>query len=138
MAAAAVKLGEKVDEPNDDGNGNEHAADDNLGARIGAAFDWVRGTVDSTVWSRTDIHVPGLPSTVIPVGPFRENDHFTEFVTQAALGLQTTYLLTDSVGLYANVGYRCGGNATFEKGGERYAELKLDGWCVGAGVVLAF
>ena len=109
-----------------------------VGARIGAAFDWVRGTVDSTVWSRTDIHVPGLPSTVIPVGPFRENDHFTEFVTQAVLGLQTTYLLTDSVGLYANVDYRCGGNATFEKGGERYAELNLDGWCVGAGVVLAF
>lgn len=109
-----------------------------VGARIGAAFDWVRGTVDSTVWSRTDIHVPGLPSTVIPVGPFRENDHFTEFVTQAVLGLQTTYLLTDSVGLYANVDYRCGGNATFEKGGERYAELNLDGWCAGVGAVVSF
>lgn len=109
-----------------------------VGARVGVAFDWVRAKVESSVWSRTDIHVPGLPSTVIPAGPYSESERFTEFVAQAILGLQTTYMFTDSLGLYANVDYRCGGDATFERGGERYASLDLDGWCAGAGVVVAF
>ena len=45
---AAVKLGEKVDEPNDDGNGNEHAADDNLGARAGFVHHLV-GSLENVI-----------------------------------------------------------------------------------------
>lgn len=109
-----------------------------VGARVGVAFDWVRATVKSSEWSRTDIHVPGMPSVVIPAGPYSETDRFTDFVAQAILGLQTTYMVTDNLGLYATVDYRCGGDATFEKGGDRYASLNLDGWCAGAGVVVRF
>lgn len=109
-----------------------------VGARVGVAFDWVRAKVRSSVWSRTDIHIPGLPSTSIPAGPYGASERFTEFVAQAILGLQTTYMFTDNLGLYANVDYRCGGDATFEKGGSRYASLDFDGWCAGAGVVVAF
>lgn len=109
-----------------------------FGARVGVAFDWVRATVKSSDWGRTDIHVPGLPSTVLPFGPYSESERFTEFVAQTILGLQTTYLQTDNLGLYANIDYRCGGDATFTKGGEQYANLDLDGWCAGVGVVVAF
>lgn len=106
-----------------------------VGARVGVAFDWVRATFKLSEWGVMNDHLSGI---TLPYGPYNETDRVTDFVAQAILGLETTYMLTDGFGLYANVDYRCGGNATFEKGGERYAELNLDGWCVGAGVVLAF
>lgn len=106
-----------------------------VGARVGVAFDWVRATFKLSEWGFMNDRLTGIS---LPYGPFSDTERVTDFVAQAILGLETTYMLTDSFGLYANVDYRCGGNATFEKGGERYAELNLDGWCVGAGVVLAF
>ncbi len=109
-----------------------------LGARVGVAFDWVRATLKATTWGMTDIHVAGTPQIVIPYGPHSESERFTEFATQAILGLQTTYMFTNNLGLYANIDYRCGGDAKFSKDGEQWAKLNMDGWCAGVGVVFAF
>ena len=109
-----------------------------LGARVGVAFDWVRATLKVSEWGMTDIHIAGGPSEVISYGPYSESERFTEFVTQAILGLQTTYMFTDCFGLYANIDYRCGGDAKFSKDGEQWAKLNLDGWCAGVGAVVSF
>ena len=109
-----------------------------LGARVGVAFDWLRSTIDATTWSSTSIHIPGNPDIVIPVGPDSESYHMSEFVAQAIMGLQTTYMFGDNVGLYANFDYRCGGCVDFEKNGQKYGELNMNGWFVGAGVVVQF
>lgn len=109
-----------------------------VGARAGVAFDWVRATIKTSTWSLTNIHIPGLPEAIIPVGPDGETDHMTDFVAQAIMGVQTTYMFCDNLGLYANFDYRCGGSADFEKNGQKYGELNMNGWFAGAGVVVQF
>ncbi len=109
-----------------------------VGARAGVAFDWVRATLKASMWGKTEVHISGLPSRVAPFGPYSESERFTEFVTQAILGLQTTYMFTDNLGLYANIDYRCGGDVKFSKDGEQWAKLNMDGWCAGVGVVFMF
>ena len=47
-------------------------------------------------------------------------------------------MFTKNLGLYANIDYRCGGSADFEKHGQKYGELNLNGWYTGAGVVVSF
>ena len=106
-----------------------------VGARVGVAFDWVRATFKLSEWGVMNDHLSGI---TLPYGPYNETDRVTDFVAQAILGLETTYMLTDGFGLYANVDYRCGGNATFDVDGDRIGELNLDGWCVGVGAVVSF
>ena len=109
-----------------------------VGARAGVAFDWVRATIKTSTWSLMNLHIPGGEELVIPAGPFEESDHMTDFAAQAIMGVQTTYMFCDNLGLYANIDYRCGGNADFEKNGEKYGESDMDGWFAGAGVVVQF
>lgn len=109
-----------------------------LGARVGVAFDWVRATLKTSTAGKIDMHIPGSPTFVQTFGPYAESERFTDFVTQAILGLETTYMLTDCFGLYANIDYRCGGNAKFSKDGEQWASLNMDGWCAGVGAVVSF
>lgn len=109
-----------------------------VGARAGVAFDWVRAKIKTSAWSMTNIHIPGFPDTVIPVGPAGDSDNMSDFVAQGIMGVQTTYMFCDNLGLYANLDYRCGGSADFKKGGQKYGELNLDGWYAGAGVVVSF
>ena len=104
-----------------------------VAARVGVAFDWIRLHYRAQYWGQATIG-----GFAIPVGPVEESGKDTDFVAQAVLGLETTYMLTDSFGLYANVDYRCGGNATFEADGDRLGELNLDGWCAGVGAVVSF
>lgn len=106
-----------------------------VGARVGVAFDWVRATFKLSEWGVMNDHLSGI---TLPYGPYNETDRVTDFVAQAILGLETTYMLTDGFGLYANIDYRCGGNATFDVDGDRIGELNLDGWCVGVGAVVSF
>lgn len=110
----------------------------NIGGRIGVAFDWLKTRGSLSTWSRTTINIPGIPSTVIPVGPFGESEDFSDFTAQAILGLQTTYFFTDNVGLYGAIDYRVGDEAEFKKGGEKYGSLDMDGWCVSAGIAVQF
>lgn len=106
-----------------------------VGARIGAAFDWVQASYRYTMWGSTTMSVPG---EAIPYGPYSEKGHSTEFLAQAILGLQTTYMFTDNLGLYANIDYRCGGDVSFETEGDEFAKLDMNGWVAGIGAVLAF
>ena len=106
-----------------------------IGARIGCAFDWMRLSYRSSYWSKMAIDL--TPPLVLETNG-SESDKDTEFVTQAILGLQTTYMFTDNLGLYANIDYRCGGNVKFESQGQQVGELNMDGWYAGAGVVVAF
>lgn len=106
-----------------------------VGARMGVAFDWVRATFKLSEWGFMNDRLSGIS---FPYGPYSETDRVTDFVAQAILGLETTYMLTDSFGLYANIDYRCGGNATFEADGDRLGELNMDGWCAGVGAVIVF
>ena len=110
----------------------------NIGGRIGVAFDWLKARGSLSTWSQTTINIPGIPSTVIPVGPFGESEDFSDFTAQAILGLQTTYFFTDNVGLYGAIDYRVGDEAEFKKGGEKYGSLDMDGWCVSAGIAVQF
>jgi hypothetical protein len=109
-----------------------------VGARLGVAFDWLRVRGNMSTWSETNIAIPGIPSTTIPVGSSGKSENYSAFVAQAILGLQTTYLVTDNFGIYAAIDYRVGGEAEFKKSGEKYAELDMDGWYAGAGVVVQF
>ena len=110
----------------------------NIGGRIGVAFDWLKARGSLSTWSRTTINIPGIPSTVIPVGPSGESEDFSDFTAQAILGLQTTYFFTDNVGLYGAIDYRIGDEAEFKKGGEKYGSLDMDGWYVSAGIAVQF
>ena len=109
-----------------------------VGARVGVAFDWIRATIKTSTWSNTNIHIPGLPETVIPVGPDGDTEKMTEFATQAILGLQTTYMFFDNFGLYANIDYRIGGDVDFNANGQKYGSLDMTGWYAGSGVVFQF
>ena len=106
-----------------------------VGARIGAAFDWIQASYKYTMWGRTSLPAYGEP---IPYGPYSEKGHMTEFLAQAILGLQTTYMFTDNLGLYANIDYRCGGDVSFKEDGEEFAKLKMNGWVAGVGALLSF
>ncbi len=110
----------------------------NIGARFGVAFDWLRGRGSFSTWSETNIAIPGIPSTTIPVGSSGKSENYSAFVAQAILGLQTTYLVTDNLGIYAAIDYRVGGEAEFKKSGEKFGAFDLDGWCAGIGVVVQF
>jgi hypothetical protein len=109
-----------------------------IGARLGVAFDWLRARGSLSTWSKTEIAIPGLPTTTIPVGPSADSEKFSDFNVQAVLGLQTTYLFTDNIGLYASIDYRLGDDAKFKKHGEKVGELDMNGWYAGVGVVLQF
>ena len=110
----------------------------NIGGRIGVAFDWLKARGSLSTWSRTTINIPGIPSTVIPVGPSGESEDFSDFTAQAILGLQTTYFFTDNIGLYGAIDYRVGDEAKFKKNGEKYGSLDMDGWYVSAGIAVQF
>ncbi len=105
-----------------------------VGARIGAAFDWVQGTLKGAMWGVTTTS----RGRVFPVGPYTDSERSTEFLAQAILGLQTTYMFTDNIGLYANIDYRCGGDVSFKEDGEEFAKLKMNGWVAGVGALLSF
>ncbi len=105
-----------------------------VAARVGVAFDWVRLQYSASYWGSATIGGTPLAS----YGPVKMSDKDTDFVTQAILGLETTYMLTDNLGLYANFDYRCGGNAKFKDGDEQVAELNMDGWYAGVGAVVTF
>jgi hypothetical protein len=109
-----------------------------VGARLGVAFDWLRGRGKISTWSNTTISIPGIPSTTIPVKPSSESENYSDFNVQAILGLQTTYFFTDNLGLYASIDYRIGSEAEFSKGGEKVASLDMDGWYTGVGIAIQF
>ena len=94
-----------------------------VAARVGVAFDWVRLQYSARYWGS----MASGGQTLVSYGPVKESGKDTDFVTQAILGLETTYMLTDNLGLYANIDYRCGGNATFKDEGDKVAELNMDG-----------
>ena len=104
-----------------------------VAARVGVAFDWVRLQYSARYWGSATIGGTPLASYGV-----KESGKDTDFVTQAILGLETTYMLTDNLGLYANIDYRCGGNATFKDEGDKVAELNMDGWYAGVGAVVTF
>ncbi len=106
-----------------------------VAARIGVAFDWIRASLKITTWSAMTDSISGIPE---PYGPYTESDHYTEFLAQAILGLQTTYMFTDNLGLYANIDYRCGGDVSFKEDGEEFAKLNMNGWVAGVGALLSF
>ena len=110
----------------------------NIGGRLGVAFDWLRARGSLSMWSRTTINIPGIPSTVIPVGSSGESEDFSDFAAQAILGLQTAYFFTDNIGLYGAIDYRVGDDAEFKKGGAKYGSLDMDGWYVSTGVAVQF
>lgn len=105
-----------------------------VAARVGVAFDWVRLQYSARYWGS----MTSGGQTLVSYGPVKESGKDTDFVTQAILGLETTYMLTDNLGLYANIDYRCGGNATFKDEGDKVAELNMDGWYAGVGAVVTF
>lgn len=109
-----------------------------IGARVGVAFDWLRARGKLSTWSKSTIAVPGIPPTVIPVGPSGDSADFSDFTAQAILGLQTTYFFSDNFGFYASIDYRVGGDAEFEKHGEKFGSLDMDGWHAVLGVVVQF
>lgn len=109
-----------------------------IGARLGVAFDWLRARGSLSTWSNTEIAIPGLPTTTIPVGPSNDSGNYSDFTIQAILGLQTTYLFTDNIGLYASIDYRLGDEAKFKKHGEKVGELDMNGWYAGVGIVVQF
>ena len=104
-----------------------------VAARVGVAFDWVRLQYSARYWGSATIGGTPLASYGV-----KESGKDTDFVTQAILGLETTYMLTDNLGLYANIDYRCGGNAKFKDEGDTIAELNMDGWYAGVGAVVTF
>lgn len=109
-----------------------------VGARLGVAFDWLRARGNMSTWSKTTIAIPGIPTTTIPVGPSNDSRNYSDFAVQAILGLQTTYLFTDNIGMYASIDYRIGNEATFKKHGEKVGELDMDGWYASVGIVVQF
>lgn len=111
-----------------------------LGGRIGVAFDWLRARGKLSTWSKMSIPQPGNPSVFIPVNEFtsEESENYSDFNVQAVLGLQTTYLFTDNIGLYASIDYHLGDEAKFKKHGEKVGELDMNGWYAGVGVVVQF
>ncbi|MBO5648037.1 MAG: hypothetical protein J6S30_04685 [Kiritimatiellae bacterium] len=109
-----------------------------IGARMGVAFDWLKARGSLSTWSRTTIAIPGIPSTVIPVGPSKDSAEFSDFVAQGVVGLQTSYMFADNFGIYASIEYRAGSEAEFKKGGEKFGALDMDGWFAGAGIVIQF
>jgi hypothetical protein len=76
----------------------------------------------------------------IPVDEFasEQSSKYSEFVAQAILGLQTTYLFTDNLGLYASIDYRIGDEAKFKKHGKKAGTLDMDGWYAGIGIIVQF
>jgi hypothetical protein len=109
-----------------------------VGARIGVAFDWLRGRGSFSTWSETTIVIPGIPATKIPVGPSNDSGDYSDFTAQAILGLQTTYFFTDNFGVYTSIDYRVGDEVEFKEHGEKVGELNMDGWYAGVGVVVQF
>jgi hypothetical protein len=111
-----------------------------LGGRIGVAFDWLRARGKLSTWSKTSIVLSGDPPVFIPVDEFasEQSSKYSEFVAQAILGLQTTYLFTDNLGLYASIDYRIGGEAKFKKHGKKAGTLDMDGWYAGVGIIVQF
>lgn len=97
-----------------------------FGLRLGAALDWTRAR------DKWDISFPGLG--VIGEG----SDTLNKFMAQGIVGVQTTYMFTDHLGLYANLDWRGGGRHMLKRYGENYGKLSLDGWYAGAGAVLQF
>ncbi len=106
-----------------------------IGARIGVAFDWLQASYKYTIWGVTSQPLDGVR---VPYGPYTETCNDTQFLAQAILGLQTTYMFTDNLGLYANIDYRCGGDVSFKEDGEEFAKLNMNGWVAGVGAVLSF
>lgn len=115
----------------------EYALTENwsVAARVGVAFDWIRASLKITEWGTMVDNIFGI---TMPYGPYTETCHDTKLLAQAILGLQTTYMFTDNLGLYANIDYRCGGDVSFKEDGEKFAKLDMNGWVAGVGAVLSF
>ncbi len=105
-----------------------------IAARIGVAFDWIRASL-MTTWGMNIIDI--IDGTEMPMSG-AETTRYNEFLAQAILGLQTTYMFTDNLGLYANIDYRCGGDVSFKEDGEEFAKLNMNGWVAGVGALLSF
>lgn len=96
-----------------------------FGLRLGAAFDWVRCR---NHWEG------GIPGIIVIDG----SDTYNKLMVQGIVGVQTIYMLTDHLGLYANIDWRGGGKHMLKRYGENYGKLSLDGWYAGAGAVVQF
>lgn len=116
-----------------------------LGARLGVAFDWMQAkfTGDSTwQWNSSfAFDIPGIghdEDLDSDSGSYSDSEKVTEFAAQGIVGIQGTYMFTDTFGLYANCDWRIGGKTDFKKGGETYASVDMSGWYAGFGVVFSF
>lgn len=116
-----------------------------LGVRLGAALDWLNakctGRKDWAWRQRTAIDIPPYVHDVLDeagTGSDGESASGTKFAAQGIVGVQATYLFTESLGLYANVDWRLGGKTDFDFGDDACASVDMSGWCWAVGAVVSF
>lgn len=107
-----------------------------VGLLTGVAFDWIRAKTSLKSGSLTTINL--TPPIVIPAGPYTDNDSDTQFIAQGLIGLQTAYMFTENLGLYAAVDYRAGNSAKIHVSRSEVAKINLDGLCWGVGAIYLF
>lgn len=115
-----------------------------VAGRLGVAFDWVRARSryarDWSWRSSFDFDIPGVPPSSDRDGDSggeRSRASETAFTAQGILGLKTTYMFTDSFGVYALCDWRLGEKLDVGSGASR-ATVDLSGWYAAAGVVVEF
>ncbi len=116
-----------------------------FGLRLGAALDWLNakytGRQDWAWGQRTAIDIPPYVHDVIDeadAGSDGATESETRFAAQGIVGVQATYLFTESLGLYANFDWRLGGATRFDVGEGRDLSVDMSGWCWAAGAVVSF
>ncbi len=116
-----------------------------LGVRLGAAFDWLNakcaGRQDWAWHQRTTVDIPPYVHDVTDVADAGSDGAAaseTKFAAQGIVGVQATYLFTESLGLYANVDWRLGGKTDFDFGDGARASVDMSGWYWAVGAVVSF
>ena len=115
-----------------------------VGARLGVAFDWLQAKCKtSSVWawnSRLQTSIPGLlEETDVEADSGRNSNSCskTEFAACGILGVETTYMITENIGVYALCDWRIGDDAEFDCSGEK-CSINMDGWYAATGIVVQF
>lgn len=116
-----------------------------LGVRLGAALDWLNakwtGRQDWAWRQRTAIDIPPYVHDVLneaDAGADGAAESETKFAAQGIVGVQATYLFTESLGLYANFDWRLGGATRFHVGEGQDLSVDMSGWYWAVGAVVSF
>lgn len=107
-----------------------------VGLRAGVAFDWVRVKAKDTTLDITTTQL--TPPEIDIDGPYSMSMSDSSFVAQGIIGLQTSYMFCDNLGIYGAIDYRGGNDVKLKCEGEEYAKVNLDGWYWGVGLIYQF